>query len=212
MKAMILAAGFGERLRPLTLATPKPLIPVGGVPNIHRILRLLEANGFRDIVVNLHHLGEKIQESVGDGAAFGVRVSYSPEKEILGTGGGIKGAQQLIGDETFLVINGDILISIALTDVVRFHREHGGAATLVVRDDPSLDGYGAIMVDSGGRVRDILRLVDRAPGLLPRLFTGIQVLEPIFFNYLPEPIPASTTRKAEEDVKKGLQVSPSALS
>ena len=90
---MVLAAGFGERLRPLTLKCPKPLLPVGGVPILHTILRQLNKHGFNKVVINLHHLGHMIKESVGDGSEFGLEVYYSEEENILGTGGGIKAAQ-----------------------------------------------------------------------------------------------------------------------
>lgn len=180
---MILAAGKGERLRPLTLATPKPLLPIGGVPIIHRTINLLKKHGLTEIVINLHHLGEQIESSLGDGSKFGVKISYSWEKELLGTGGGIKAAQHLLGEERFLVINSDILIDIDLKDVITYHLNSNSVATLVVRDDPMLAGYGAIKVDDNHRIRDILGLVNTSANFLSRLFVGIQVLEPIFFDY-----------------------------
>lgn len=185
MKAMILAAGRGERLRPLTLTTPKPILPVGGVPIIHRTITLLKKYGFNDIVINLHHLGEQIERSLGDGSTFGVNIKYSWEKELLGTGGGIKAAQHLLGNEPFLVVNSDILIDINLLDLVNFHRHTRGAATLVVRDDPTLPGHGAIKIDDKHRIRDILGLVDidNSGNYYRRLFVGVQVLEAIFFDY-----------------------------
>jgi NDP-sugar pyrophosphorylase family protein len=183
MKAMVLAAGKGERLKPITLTTPKPLLKVGGIPIIHRTLRLLKRDGFSEVVINLHHLGDKIRRSVGDGSAFGLKVSYSEEKETLGTGGGIRAAKGLLGAGAFLVINADILIDINLREVVKFHKEHRGAATLVVRDDPKREGYGAIRVDASLKVRDILGLVNPDPHHKPRLFTGVQILEPVFFLY-----------------------------
>ena len=108
MKAMILAAGRGERLRPLTDHTPKPLIEVGGEPLIVHQLRWLARAGIVDVVVNLHHLGNKIETRVGSGREWGVRVRYSPEATLLETGGGIRQALPLLGDEPFLVLNADI--------------------------------------------------------------------------------------------------------
>lgn len=108
MHAMILAAGRGERMRPLTDHTPKPLLMAGGRPLIeHHLLRLAQA-GYHHIVINLAHLGEQIQAHLGDGKRFGLRIRYSPEGEALETGGGIRRALPLLGDETFLVINGDV--------------------------------------------------------------------------------------------------------
>jgi MurNAc alpha-1-phosphate uridylyltransferase len=105
---MILAAGRGERLRPLTDHTPKPLIEVGGEPLIVHQLRWLARGGIVDVVVNLHHLGAKIETRVGSGREWGVRVHYSPEETLLDTGGGIRRALPLLGDAPFLVLNGDI--------------------------------------------------------------------------------------------------------
>lgn len=207
MKAFVLAAGKGERLNPLTLDTPKPLLPVGGEPIIHRVIKMLARDGFDDIVINLHHLGDQIRESTGDGSRFGVRIKYSHEEKIMGTGGGIKAAQDLIGKGTFLVINADVLIDIDLRKVFKYHKERGGAATLVLRDDSDEAGYGAIKIDNQGRIRDILGTSAGNHGeLLPRLFTGIQVLEPVFFDYLPPGEWASSTRDVfPEMMKEGLE-------
>ena len=108
MKAMILAAGKGERLRPLTLHTPKPLVRAGGVPLIEYHLRALAVAGFTDIVINHAWLGQQIEDHLGDGSQFGVRIQYSPEGEPLETGGGIFQALALLGDTPFAVVNGDI--------------------------------------------------------------------------------------------------------
>ena len=108
MRAMILAAGRGERLRPLTDHTPKPLIEAGGKPLILHLVESLVEGGIDEIIVNTAHLGEKIQERLGDGSAFGARILYSPEHEALETGGGIYRALPLLGEAPFLVVNGDI--------------------------------------------------------------------------------------------------------
>ena len=108
MKAMILAAGRGERLRPLTEHTPKPLVRVGGTPLIAHQLRWLASAGITEIVVNLHHLGEQIASFCGDGQQFGVAIQYSREEELLETAGGILNALPLLGDEPFVVLNGDV--------------------------------------------------------------------------------------------------------
>lgn len=104
---MILAAGRGERLRPLTDHTPKPLLPIAGAPLIVHQVRWLAAAGIRDIVINLHHLGDAISAALGDGAAFGARIAYSRETTLLETGGGIVKALPLLGNEPFVILNGD---------------------------------------------------------------------------------------------------------
>ncbi len=108
MKAMILAAGRGARLAPLTEAMPKPMIPIASEPLIVHQLRWLHRAGIRDVVINLHHLGEHIRSHIGRGGDFGVRVQYSLEEELLETGGGIRKALPMLGPEPFLVLNGDI--------------------------------------------------------------------------------------------------------
>jgi len=117
VKAMVLAAGRGERLRPLTDRVPKPLASVGGEPLLAHQLRWLVAAGVRDVVINLHHLGEQIEAAFGDGAAFGVRIEYSREVERLETGGGIVKALPMLGDAPFLLLNGDIFTDLPLTAV-----------------------------------------------------------------------------------------------
>ena len=107
MKAMILAAGKGERMRPLTLHTPKPLVPVAGQALIEYHLRALAAAGVREVVINHAWLGQQIEEHLGDGGRFGLRICYSPEGEPLETGGGIFKALPLLGDDPFLLVNGD---------------------------------------------------------------------------------------------------------
>lgn len=191
--AMVLAAGYGERLRPLTLVCPKPLLPVGGTPILHTILTQLKRHGFEKVVINTHHLGHMIKESVGDGSGFGLKVYYSEEEKILGAGGGIKAAQKLLGDGTFLVINGDVIADAPLGDIWERHLKKGGAATLVVKDDPSIPGWGDIKIDDQGLVRQILGRPKCDAPLKPRLFIGIQVIEPVFFSFVEHGVKASST-------------------
>jgi NDP-sugar pyrophosphorylase family protein len=119
---MVLAAGFGTRLRPLTLTTPKPLLPVADKPFLDHLLALLHAGGIREVVINLHHLGHLIEQHVGDGARFGLRVRYSREETILDTAGGIKHAEALLAGEPFVVVNGDSVLEVSLADIAEFHR------------------------------------------------------------------------------------------
>src|SRR5919108_2695 len=135
MKALILAAGYGTRLRPLTERIPKPLLPVAGQPILVWNLLLLKRHGITDVVINLHHLGEQIVQAIGNGSRFGMRVAYSHEPTLLGTGGGIQQAAPLLKDGPFLVVNGDTLSACDLTELIAAHRAGKASATLVLRED-----------------------------------------------------------------------------
>jgi MurNAc alpha-1-phosphate uridylyltransferase len=171
MKAMILAAGKGERMRPLTLHTPKPLVRAGGVPLIEYHLRALRAAGFHEVVINHAWLGQQIEDYLGDGQRLGLAIRYSPEGEPLETGGGIFRALPLLGDEPFLVVNGDIWTD---CDFTGLRGPIAGLAHLVLIDNPAHHPAGDFaLVD--GQVRD-----DDSAG--PRLtYSGIAVLDPRLF-------------------------------
>ena len=184
-RAMVLAAGFGKRLAPITHTTPKPLVPVAGRPLLERLLEFLRAGGIEEVVINLHHLGHRIEEHVGDGRRFGLRVRYSPEDPILDTGGGIKRAEPLLAGEPFVVANGDSLLEIRLRDFIDWHRAHGGVATLALRPDPNAAGYGLVEIDDADRVRRIVGLPPgAAPGGRGFMFPGLHVLEPEVFRWM----------------------------
>lgn len=169
MRAMILAAGRGERMRPLTDHTPKPLLEVGGKALIvHQIERLAGA-GIRDIVINHAHLGAHIEAALGDGSTFGVRIRYSPEPHGLETGGGIFKALPLLGPEPFLVVNGDVWSDV---DLGRLRLAEGDLAHLVLADNPPHHPEGDFVL-RGTRV-----LADGAPRLT---FTGLGLYHPALF-------------------------------
>ncbi|MBD8600060.1 N-acetylmuramate alpha-1-phosphate uridylyltransferase MurU [Pseudomonas sp. CFBP 8772] len=170
MKAMILAAGKGERLRPLTLHTPKPLVRAGGVPLIEYHLRAIKAAGVEDVVINHAWLGQQIEDHLGDGRLWGLNIRYSPEGEPLETGGGIFRALPLLGDEPFIVVNGDIWVDFDFSSLTKPLK---GLAHLVLVDNPPHHPAGDFaLVD--GQVHD-----DAAP---PRLtYSGIAVLHPQLF-------------------------------
>jgi MurNAc alpha-1-phosphate uridylyltransferase len=171
MKAMILAAGKGERMRPLTLTTPKPLVRAGGVPLIEYHLRALAAAGFTEIVINHAWLGQQIEDYLGDGSQYGVSIQYSPEGEPLETGGGILRALPLLGSEAFLVVNGDIWTDY---DFSVLHRPIAGLAHLVLADNPAHHPVGDFnLID--GQVRD------GQPGSATLTYSGIAVLHPQLF-------------------------------
>ncbi len=184
-RAMVLAAGFGTRLAPITHTTPKPLVPVAGRPLLEHLLEFLRAGGIEEVVINLHHLGEQIEAHVGDGARFGLRVRYSAEDPILDTGGGIKRAEPLLAGEPFVVANGDSLLEIRLRDLIDWHRAHGGVATLALRPDADAARYGVVELDDTDRVRRIVGLPPTAkPGTRALMFPGLHVLEPEVFRWM----------------------------
>ena len=171
MKAMILAAGKGERLRPLTLHTPKPLVRVAGVPLIEYHLRALAAAGFAEVVINHAWLGQQIEDHLGDGAQFGLSLRYSAEGEPLETGGGIFQALPLLGDEPFLVVNGDICTDYPFAEL---RRPLAGLAHLVLVDNPAHHPVGDFYLE-GEQVGD-------AQAEQPSLtYSGIAVLSPALF-------------------------------
>ncbi len=172
MKAMILAAGKGERMRPLTLHTPKPLIRVGGVPLIEFHLRALAAAGFKEVVINHAWLGQQIEDYLGDGQRYGLSLSYSAEGEPLETGGGIYRALPLLGDEPFLVVNGDIWTD---CDFASLHRPIAGLAHLVLAANPAHHPAGDFCLDDG-QVRDA------EAGVETLTYSGIAVLHPRLFT------------------------------
>lgn len=198
MRAMILAAGFGTRLRPLTNTVPKALVPVAGRPLIEYNLLLLKAYGIEDVVINLHHLGGKIREAFGDGNAYGLRIIYSPEDPILESGGGIKNAQRYLDGDTFIVVNCDTIIDIDLNALVASHRQTKAVGTLVLRSDPEAANYGLLKCDAHGRLYRIRGEPADPPVTEPLsqyMFTGCQILEPRVFDFMPEVKPFSTTRE-----------------
>ena len=172
MKAMILAAGKGERLRPLTLHTPKPLVRAGGVPLIEYHLRGLAAAGFSEVVINHAWLGQQIEDHLGDGARFGLTIRYSPEGEPLETGGGIFQALPLLGDQPFALINGDIFTDYPFAEL---RRPLNGLAHLVLVDNPGHHQNGDFAL-TGGQVTDAR---EGQPSLT---YSGIAVLDPALFK------------------------------
>lgn len=192
---MILAAGRGRRLRPLTDTVPKALIEVGGRPMIEFPLRMLAAAGVERIVVNLHHLGEQVREALGNGERYGVRIEYSPEEPILDTGGALVRARRLLGGDPFFLVNCDILIDPNLSELWALHATRSAVATLVLRTDPDAERYGAIDIDTSGQIRRFLGKPQRAEGPLERhMFCGVHVISPRLFEFMPTGGTFSITR------------------
>ncbi|WP_114277941.1 N-acetylmuramate alpha-1-phosphate uridylyltransferase MurU [Thioalbus denitrificans] len=169
MRAMILAAGRGERMRPLTDTIPKPLLPLAGRPLIEYHLRALAAAGVREVVINHAHLGHRLEDALGDGSRWGLAIAWSPEGEALETGGGIFRALPLLGEAPFIVVNGDVWSDF---DFSGLPAEPAGLAHLVLVDNPAHHPAGDFVL-ADGRVRE---------GDGPRLtFSGIGVYRPALF-------------------------------
>lgn len=186
MRAMILAAGFGTRLDPLTKTCPKPLIDVGGQPMIALPLAMLRRAGIMEVAVNLHHLGEQIRDALGQGEKQGVRITYFEEPEILDTGGGIANARAFLEGDDFAVLNADTMTDLPLAEMIAFHRRERALATMFLRSDPEAERYGPIEIDAGARIRRVLGHPADAPGPLRTLmFGGVHVFSPRVFEYMP---------------------------
>ena len=189
--ALVLAAGLGTRLRPLTYCRAKAAVPVAGMPLIHRQLRTLAGAGVRDVVVNLHHRPETIAGVVGDGAALGCRVRYSWERRVLGSAGGPRRALPLLGDR-FFIVNADTLCAVDFGALLDRHAASGAAATLAVTAHPAPDRYGGVVADAGGRLTGFVRAGTAAGPDAPWHFVGVQIVEADVFRDLPDGVPAAT--------------------
>lgn len=187
MKAMILAAGFGTRLFPLTIDRTKPAIPFLGKPVVGYVAEYLKRFGFNQIIVNVHHQPDSVIAALGDGSDFGVNIEYSREEPvILGTAGALDNVRSLLEDDTFLVINGKIITDIDLSLAIKHHRATNSLATMVLlpnlrrerftvvyTKDGRVTGFGGFPAGESDEVEP------------PLMFTGIQILEPAVFDYIP---------------------------
>jgi mannose-1-phosphate guanylyltransferase len=198
MKAMILAAGKGTRVRPITHTTPKPMIPILQKPVMEFLLELLRQHGFDEIMVNVSHLAEEIENYFRDGQRFGVQIAYSFEGRIedgeligeaLGSAGGIKRIQdfQPFFDDTFVVLCGDALIDLDLTEAVRRHKEKGAMASLVAKRVPhdQVSSYGVVVTDEDGRVLRFQEKPSVEEAASDMINTGIYIFEPEVLDFIP---------------------------
>jgi mannose-1-phosphate guanylyltransferase len=199
MKAMILAAGKGTRVQPITYTIPKPLIPILQKPVMEFLVDLLREHGFNDIMVNVSHLAQEIESYFHDGQRFGVNIGYSFEGSIsgrgelvgkaLGSAGGMKRIQDFAPffDDTFVVLCGDALIDLDLTAAVKWHREKGSLATVVMKSVPKQEvpSYGVVVTDAEGRIKAFQEKPSVEEALSNDINTGIYIFEPEIFNYIP---------------------------
>jgi mannose-1-phosphate guanylyltransferase len=180
MKAMVLAAGLGTRLRPLTYELTKPMVPVLDRPVMAHILDLLDRHGFEQVIANLHYFPESIERY------FGERLSYRYEEELLGTAGGVHACADFFGEEAFLVISGDALTDVDLSAFVARHREAGGIATLAVKKVSDTREYGVVLHDRDGRITGFQEKPSPEEALSDLGNCGIYIFEPTIFDYFPE--------------------------
>jgi len=193
---MVLAAGLGTRLQPLTGRLPKPLLPLMLVPILAHLLAQLGRQGVREVVINGHHLADRLAAWLGDGRRWGLRLTFTREAEILGTAGALKNARAHLQGAPFLVINADVLVDFDLQTLWSWHRARGALVTMVVRPDPPVGERRPVLVDEYDRVRQINgRPQPTGAGLECRGvdFTGIQIVEPEVLDAIPADRFVSTT-------------------
>lgn len=198
MKAAILAAGLGTRLRPLTYQRPKALIPVLNQPLLGVLLAQLKHWGCTEVAVNTHHLAGQVREFLESRAPGGIEVALSHEPEIMGTGGGLRGLGSLLGKQTFLVINADVLTDLDLAAVFRLHREDA-LATLVLHHHPPFNN---VWIDECGRVVSVGQPPER-PFRPPLAYTGVQMVSPEMLARFPENGPCDLVSAWREAIARG---------
>lgn len=187
MRAMIVAAGLGTRLRPLTHLRPKPVVPVRGLPLVAYPLALLAAHGVREVVINTHHLPERLRSAAEASCPPGMALRFSHEAELLGTGGGIRRAAAFLREsDPCLILGGDMVLDYDLGALVAGHRARADAITLLLREDRRAKAFGTIGVDAEGRVRRIGRRFDLGAEVRAGLYAWANVVSPRAFDALPE--------------------------
>jgi len=205
MKALVLAAGLGERVRPLTEKIPKPMLEVGGRPLIHYPLAMLKRAGITQVAINVHHLAGEIQRGLRDGKSFGIKITYSPEPTLAGTGGPLNALRGYFGDETFVLANSDSILDLDLAAMIAFHRDRGAIATIGLFKPNDGREYEHIEIDRDARIRRMRLIKTRNPltyddypvelrdvdasSLSWYMYPGILVLEPAIFELIPKAPP-----------------------
>src|SRR5215510_13486574 len=205
MRAMVLSAGYGTRLWPLTEDRTKPAIPILGKPLVGYVAEYLAKYGVDEIVVNLHHRPESVRKALGDGSQFNVKLHYVEEPEILGTSGALDNAREYFLDDTFLVVNGKIITDIDLNAALKTHRDSEALATLVLLPNSKRELFSKVNTRDG--------LITGFGGMpaqadeAPLMFTGIQILEPEIFKYIPRGVFShSTTDVYPQAIAQGERV------
>ncbi|HEY5977708.1 MAG TPA: NDP-sugar synthase [Solirubrobacterales bacterium] len=199
MRAMVLAAGLGTRLRPITYGKPKPMVPVLNRPVMEHIAELLARHGFVETIANLHWFPEAIEGHFGDGSRLGLELAYSREEQLLGTAGGVRNAAGFLGD-TFLVISGDALTDIDLTAMREFHESHDGIATLATRRVSDTSQFGVAITGTDGRIQGFQEKPPTSEALSDLANCGIYMFRSEIFDFFPAP---GTSKAAGADDPDG---------
>lgn len=186
-KAMVLAAGVGSRLDPLTSQVPKPLVPVANTPVMEHILKLLQRHGFTDVCANLHYLSDKIVEYFGDGSKLGVNLTFKNEPKLTGDAGGVRSCRDFLQTGTFMVIMGDLLTDADLSYIVDMHKSKKALASIAIKAVPreELNRFGVVVTDKNGFITGFQEKPQPEEALSNMISTGIYVFEPEVFNYFP---------------------------
>ncbi|MDD5259371.1 MAG: NDP-sugar synthase [bacterium] len=185
MKAMVMAAGVGTRLRPLTHFIPKPMIPIVNKPALEHTLELLKKHNLDEVVINLHFYPDMIRDHFEDGRRYGLKIQYSQEKVLLGTAGGVKRAERYF-QETFVVMSGDGLTDINLSKVIEFHKKKKSLATMVLKKVDARFDYGVTLIDQYNRIEKFIEKPAWSDVFANTVNTGIYVFEPEIFDYIPK--------------------------
>lgn len=185
MKAFILAAGLGTRLRSLGLDVPKVMVPICGKPLLEHHLELFKRQGIQEFIVNLHYLPEKITRYFGDGSKFGVKITYSHEPELLGTAGAVKKMEDKLRDGSFIVFYGDNLVRVEFAPLVDFHRTRKALATIALFASPEPWTGGVVETEADGRVRRFVEKPDPKQVSTNLISAGIFVVEPAVLGEIP---------------------------
>lgn len=186
MKAMLLAAGVGSRLDPLTSQIPKPLVPVANTPVMAHILKLLTRHGVTSVYANLHYLPEKIVDFFGDGKRFGIELNFKHEVKLSGDAGGVRACREYLEDGTFLVVMGDLLTDADLSRVVRIHKEKGALASIAIKKVEDVSHFGVVVQNADGFITGFQEKPRAEEALSDLASTGIYVLEPRIFEHIPK--------------------------
>lgn len=184
MKAFVMAAGAGTRLRPLTYAIPKPMVPVVNKPVIYYTMENLARHGIYNAVLNLHHYPAMIRKYFKDGSHLGMNISYSYEKKLMGTAGGVKKMEKYF-DSTFVVMSGDGLTDIDLTRAIKYHKSKKALGTMVLKPVDTKFEYGVTLTDKAGRIVRFIEKPRWSDVFANTVNTGIYIFEPEIFKYIP---------------------------
>lgn len=199
MKAIILAAGFGTRLWPLTIGRTKPAVPFLNRPLIGFTIDYLKRHGINDILINLHHEPDSVRAQIGDGSRYGVRITYAVEHpDILGTSGALDNVRDQLSDDTFFVVNGKIITDIDLNAALKSHRERDALATLVLRNNHARERFSEVHLTEAGSIDRFGEFPKSQTSNLnfqsPLMFTGIHILEPEIFDYIPRGVASDSVK------------------